>query len=107
MNTNDMTEILRLADVAAGKNDRWLFLAVLLVLGLVVWLAVRWLIIKHEALLTEHRDDQRQYTSSLVSISTAVNATNRELAVVLSRNSAALDDNTSELRRCFESRKRA
>jgi len=102
-----MTEILRLADVAASKNDRWLFLCALLILGVVVWFAVRWLINKHEALMTEHRSDQQQYTTSLITISTNVNATNRELAVVLARNSAALDDNSSELRNCRENHKRA
>ena len=94
-----MNDILTVTNHAAAQTDRWLFLLVLAVLGVVVMWAVRWLIGKHEALIIEHRADQLAYTSQLATITKDVNKTNQELAVVLNRNSSALDQNTDELRR--------
>ncbi|MBK8001730.1 MAG: hypothetical protein IPK15_24260 [Verrucomicrobia bacterium] len=105
MMTNAMSELLHAADVAATRNDRWLFIAVLMVLGIVVFFAVRWLINKHEALMTEHRGDQQQYTTSLLNITADVNKTNRDLAVVLERNTSALKDTAEELRQSRDSRR--
>ncbi len=97
-----MNDIINAANHASAQSDRWLFIVVLLVLGAVVMWAVRWLVGKHEALMTEHRADQQAYTSQLAGITHDVNKTNQELAVVLDRNSRSLDENSNELRRCRE-----
>ena len=105
-----MNDIVSAADHAANQSDRWLFLFVLSVLGVVVLWAARWLLNKHEALMvehrvdqqtytTQHRADQQAYTNQLSALTSAVNKTNQELAVVLDRNSTALDENSAELRR--------
>ncbi len=99
-----MNDLLRAADAAASKNDRWLFLFVLFVFGVAVFFALKWLINKYESAVRDHRTDLQTYTTSLVSITSDYNRTNRELAVVLDRNSTALDETATELKICRERR---
>lgn len=86
-----MADIINVTTAASQQTDRWLFIFILLIFGVVIFWSVKWLIAKHEALMCEHRADQLSYTSSLSKIVADVNQTNRELAVVLDRNSAALN----------------
>ena len=97
-----MKDIIDAANHASTQSDRWLFIVVLIVLGIFVMWSVRWLIGKHEALMVEHRADQQAFTTQLAGITRDVNKTNQELAVVLDRNSRSLDENSNELRRCRE-----
>ena len=103
--TNTMNELVKAADYAASKTDRWLFIAVLLVSMVGVLLFVRWLIGRYEQLMTEHRLDQQQFSTALLNISAENNKTSKELAVVLDRCDCALEENTDHLRLCRETHK--
>lgn len=101
-----MNDLLRIADAAASKNDRWLFVIVLIVLGAVVLFAVRWLLAKLDALQSEHRTDQQSYTNKLEILVHQGNDINKTLAVSLERNSCALESNTEVLQQCTNELKR-
>lgn len=50
-----MTDLANLADHGSQQSDRWLFIAVLIVLGLVVLFVARYFVRQHEGLLADHK----------------------------------------------------
>src|SRR5262245_65606830 len=65
MTNMNATELLRSVDHAAAMNDRWLFLASLMLLGLFgVWV-VRYFVKQHERLLDDHKQSRECYQESL------------------------------------------
>ena len=97
--TNHM-EILDLANQAAVKNDRWMFIATLLCFGLAVFWAFRWLVAKHEKITDQGRADQQQYTTSLLNITAENNRCSRDLLSVLEKNTLAIESNTDVIEKC-------
>ena len=58
-------EFLRGVDHAAAMNDRWLFIASLVVIGLFgVWV-VSYFVKQHERLLEDHKESRECYQESL------------------------------------------
>jgi hypothetical protein len=100
-----MNELIRAADYAAGRSDRWLFIFILLGAGVGILFFVRWLIGRYEQLMAEHRADQQQFSTALINITAENNKTARELAVVLDRCAGALEENNTHLRLCRETHK--
>jgi len=92
--TNHMDSILDIANQAAVKNDRWMFVATLLVFAVAVFFAMRWLVSKHETITDQARSDQQQYTTSLLNIAAENNKTSRDLLSVLEKNTSAIECNT-------------
>lgn len=95
-----MNNVIETANELAMKNDRWLFLATLLIFGVAVFFAFRWLVGKHEKLVSEQRTDQQQYTTSLLNITAEGNRTSRDLLSVLEKNTNAIENNTEIVERC-------
>ena len=90
-----MIDMIPLIDHAAEQNFQWLFIAAL-VLGLVfAWLVIKWLVGRTEA-----------QNRSLEEIAKNQNDTNQKLAVVIAQNSDALNDCTTEIKLCRETRNR-
>jgi hypothetical protein len=89
-----METILRAADHAADKSDRWLFLAALIVLMLSFGIAMRWLVGRFEK-------GQEQLTL----IATESIKTNERLAVVIDHNNRTLEEANDYLRICRETHK--
>lgn len=58
-------ELLKLVDAASMKNDRWLFLATLVVLGVFVWYVLRSFMRQHERLIADHKKARNAYQNSL------------------------------------------
>lgn len=101
MNTNDMNmdEVFRLADAAAQKSDRWLFIVLLIVLLLAVFLIVRWVMQDREKMavrltsMTDRHIEQSQRLGEVVTNNTAALIANRETLDEVKRTIAACEVN--------------
>jgi hypothetical protein len=97
MTNMNPVELIRTVDHAAAMNDRWLFLASLLLLGLFgVWV-VRYFVKQHERLLDDHRASRECYQESLRGVVAEQSATNAKLVVCLENNTKILEECRDEL----------
>src|SRR4051794_37703198 len=95
---NSTTEFLRTVDHAAAMNDRWLFIASLVVIGMFgVWV-VRYFVKQHERLLDDHRQSRECYQESLRGVVAEQSATNAKLVLCLDANTEVLGQCRDELR---------
>src|SRR3954470_18828989 len=102
MNVN---ELVRTLDHAAGMNDRWLFIASLVVIGLFgVWV-MRYFVKQHERLIEDHRNSRECYQSSLRGVVAEQSAANAKLVVCLDNNTKVLEQCRDELRRSRRTKK--
>jgi hypothetical protein len=93
------TELIKSVDHAAAMNDRWLFMASLLLLGLFgVWV-VRYFVKQHERLLEDHKASRECYQESLRGVVAEQSATNAKLVVCLENNTKILEECRDELGR--------
>jgi len=98
MSDMNMSEFLRGVDHAAAKDDRWLFIASLALLGLFgVWV-VRYFVKQHEQLLADHKQSRDCYQESLRGVVAEQSATNAKLIVCLDNNTKVLEECRDELR---------
>ena len=98
MTNMNMSEFLRGVDHAAAKDDRWLFIARLVVIGLFgVWV-VRYFVKQHEQLLADHKQSRECYQESLRGVVAEQSATNAKLIVCLDNNTKVLEECRDELR---------
>ena len=105
MTNMNMSEFLRGVDHAAAKDDRWLFIASLVLLGLFgVWV-VRFFVKQHERLLDGHRQSRECYQASLRGVVAEQSAMNAKLVVCLDNNTKVLEECRDELR-CSRRRNR-
>jgi hypothetical protein len=104
-NMNATVEFLRGVDHAAAMNDRWLFIASLVVIGMFgVWV-VRYFVKQHERLLDDHKQARECYQESLRGVVAEQSATNAKLVVCLDNNTKVLEECRDELR-CSRRRNR-
>src|SRR5262245_61380332 len=95
MNVN---EFVKAVDHAAGMNDRWLFIASLVVIGIFgVWV-VRYFVKQHERLLEHHRLSRECYQESLRGVVAEQSAANAKLVVCLDNNTKVLEQCRDALR---------
>ncbi len=86
-------------------NDRWLFIASLVVIGLFgVWV-MRYFVKQHERLLDDHKQSRECYQESLRGVVAEQSATNAKLIVCLDNNTKVLEECRDELR-CSRRRNR-
>ena len=103
-NMNPM-DVIKNVDHAAAMNDRWLFIASLVAIGLFgVWV-VRYFVKQHERLLEDHRQSRECYQASLRGVVAEQSAMNGKLVVCLDNNTKVLEECRDELR-CSCRRKR-
>jgi hypothetical protein len=102
-----MEPILELTTRAAAQNDRWLFIASLLVLGCFAIATMRYFVRQHERLMSDHQQAREDYQSSLRRMVTDQSAANAKLMVCLDNNSRVLEECRDELRTCREERRDA
>jgi hypothetical protein len=92
------TELIKSVDHAAAMNDRWLFIASLVLLGIFgVWV-VRYFVKQHEQLLENHKQSRECYQESLRGVVAEQSATNAKLVVCLDNNTKVLEECRDELR---------
>jgi uncharacterized membrane-anchored protein YhcB (DUF1043 family) len=104
-----MNDTIDLANHAAQQNDRWLFIAALIVLGIVIVAVARYFVAEHSAaardhreLMADHKTAQETYHKNLADLVERTNKTNQELAVCLDRNTRAFEEVCSAVRFCRE-----
>ena len=92
------TELIKGVDHAARMNDRWLFIASLMLLGLFGIWVMRYFVKQHELLLQDHKKARDCYQESLRGVVAEQSATNAKLVVCLDNNTKVLEECRSELR---------
>jgi hypothetical protein len=92
-------EMMRAVDHAAGMNDRWLFIASLMVIGSFGMWVMRYFVKQHERLINDHKSSRECYQTSLRRVVSEQSAANAKLVVCLDNNSKILEECRDELRR--------
>jgi hypothetical protein len=100
-----MEPLLELTTRAAAQNDRWLFIASLIVLGCFAIATMRYFVRQHERLMSDHQQAREDYQSSLRGIVADQSAANAKLMVCLDNNSRVLEECRDELKLCREERR--
>jgi ABC-type bacteriocin/lantibiotic exporter with double-glycine peptidase domain len=98
MTNMNPTELIRGVDHAAAMDDRWLFLASLVVFGLFAWVVMRYFVAQHERLIEDHKEARDSYTESLRGIVAEQSAANAKLITCLENNTRVLEECRDELR---------
>ena len=97
MTNMSTSEFLRGVDHATAMNDRWLFIASLVVIGIFgVWV-VRYFAKQHERLLEDHKESRECYQESLRGVVAEQSATNAKLVICLDNNTKVLEQCRDEL----------
>lgn len=106
-------ELLRIATEAAAHSDRALFISALLILGVFAIAVMRYFLKQTERLTNEHASGRQQYHESLMRIVNDQHKIAQDLAVIVEKNTIAMNNNTAatdacaeELKFCRESRDR-
>ena len=97
MTNMNPVDVIRSVDHAAMKDDRWLFIASLVLLGLFGIWVVRYFVKQHERLLEDHRQSRECYQESLRGVVAEQSATNAKLVVCLDNNTKVLEQCRDEL----------
>ena len=97
-------DVIKNVDHAAAMNDRWLFIASLVAIGLFGIWVMRYFVKQHERLLDDHRQSRECYQESLRGVVAEQSATNAKLVICLDNNTKVLEECRDELR-CSRRRK--
>ena len=97
MTNMNPTELIRSVDHAAAMNDRWLFVASLVVFGVFAALVMRYFVRQHERLIDDHKEARDSYQESLRGVVAEQSATNAKLVVCLDNNTKILEQCRDEL----------
>ena len=100
-------EFLRAVDHAAGMNDRWLFIASLVVFGIFAASVMRYFVRQHERLIADHKQARDSYQESLRGVVAEQSAGNAKLIICLDNNTRVLEECRDELRFSRTERSRA
>ncbi len=100
-------DIVGLTNQAAAQNDRWLFIASLIVFGLFAASVMRYFVKQHENLIQDHKQARDTYQESLRGMVAEQSAANQKLIVCLDNNSRVLEECRDELRLSRNERSKA
>ena len=93
-----MNEIVQLTNQAATQNDRWLFVASLIVFGIFAGIVMRYFVNQHEALIEDHKQARDTYQESLRGMVAEQSAANAKLITCLDNNTKVMEECRDELR---------
>ena len=65
MTNMNPTELIKSVDHAAAMDDRWLFIASLVVFGVFAWVVMRYFVQQHERMIEDHKQARDSYQESL------------------------------------------
>jgi zinc transporter ZupT len=91
-------EFLNGVDHAASMNDRWLFVASLVVFGVFAVVVMKYFVRQHERLIEDHKEARNEYQESLRGMVAEQSAGNAKLIVCLEHNTKVLEECRDELR---------
>ncbi len=98
MTNMNVSEFLRGVDHAASMDDRWLFVASLVVFGVFAASVMRYFVRQHERLIEDHKEARDSYQESLRGVVAEQSAANAKLIVCLDNNTKVLEECRDELR---------
>ena len=98
MTNMNATDLMNTVDRAAAMNDRWLFVASLVVLGVFAVFVMRFFLRQHERLIEDHKQARESYQASLRGVVAEQSAANAKLIVCLDNNTKILEECRDELR---------
>jgi hypothetical protein len=98
MTNMNPTEFIRSVDHAAAMDDRWLFVASLMVFGVFAALVMKYFVRQHERLIEDHKEARDSYQESLRDVVAEQSAANAKLIVCLENNTKVLEECRDELR---------
>ena len=98
MTNMNATELIRGVDHAAAMNDRWLFIASLVLLGVFAMWVMRYFVKEHERLLEDHKRARDCYQESLRGVVSEQRTANAKLVACLENNTRVLEECRDELR---------
>jgi hypothetical protein len=98
MTNMNATELIRDVDHAAAMNDRWLFVASLVVFGVFAALVMRYFVGQHERLIDDHKQARDRYQESLRGVVAEQSAANAKLVICLDNNTRVLEQCRDEIR---------
>jgi len=98
MTNMNPVELIRSVDHAAAMNDRWLFVASLVVFGVFASFVMRYFVRQHERLIEDHKEARDSYQESLRGVVAEQRAANAKLIVCLDNNTKVLEECRDELR---------
>jgi len=96
--TMDPTELIKGVDHAAAMDDRWLFVASLVVFGVFAAFVMRYFVRQHERLIEDHKQARESYQASLRDVVAEQSAANAKLIICLDNNTKVLEECRDELR---------
>jgi hypothetical protein len=97
-------DVINAVDHAAGMNDRWLFLAAFCLLLIGCGVVIYWLVRQLQSVIEDHKQLRDEHHAAMAQIIEQQNETALKLAIIIDRNTAALNECAFELRR-FQERK--
>ncbi len=92
------TELVRGVDHAAAMDDRWLFVASLVVFGVFASVVMRYFVRQHERLIEDHRHARECYQESMRVVVAEQSAANAKLILCLEQNTKVLEECRDQLR---------
>ncbi len=92
------TELIKGVDHAAAMDDRWLFVASLVMFGVFAAFVMRYFVRQHERLIEDHKEARESYQESLRGVVAEQSAANAKLIVCLDNNTKVLEACRDELR---------
>jgi hypothetical protein len=95
-----MGPLMELTNEATRQDDRWVFIASLVVLGCFAVATMRYFVRQHERLIEENNEARTDYQSSLRGIVAEQSAGNAKLIICLDNNTQVLEQCRDELRLC-------
>jgi hypothetical protein len=96
--TTNMNDLIQLTNQAATQNDRWLFVASLIVFGVFAASVMRYFVKQHERLIDDHKQARDTYQESLRGMVAETSNANGKLIVCLESNTKVLEECRDELR---------
>ena len=98
--TNAMNDLVQLTNQAATQNDRWLFVASLIVFGVFAASVMRYFVRQHERLIEDHKQARDKYQESLRSMVAEQSAANQKLITCLENNTRVLEEWAIRMHHC-------
>jgi hypothetical protein len=98
MTNMNATDVLRTVDHAAAMDDRWLFVASLMVFGFFATVVMRYFVRQHERLIDDHRHARECYQESMRQVVAEQSAANAKLIIALEQNTRVLEECRDHLR---------
>ena len=92
------TDFLPMVDHAASMNDRWLFVASLVVFGGFLAVVMRYFVRQHERLIEDLKQARNTYQESLRGMLAEQSMANAKLITCLESNTRVLEECRDELR---------